>query len=241
MRLFQLARKLSTTTDNLISVLEQHNHEIENQSNAKLTEEQEQILTTHFNSIQEEESRIKEIELPEKEPIEIEVEKPEPDEVAEEVQEIPEKEPEKDVESNDEVEVIRVKKVKLDGPKVLGKIELPEPAAKAEPKRKEENRKREVKSKRRKSSRKSLTPEQLRLKERKEKEQQRRREERKKKKNRTKYYQENIQLKPDPVKKIKKKKIVEDKIQTSTPKKVEKHSNPVKRLWAWLNGEYDHF
>ncbi|MEM9298289.1 MAG: hypothetical protein AAGA64_07850 [Bacteroidota bacterium] len=241
MRLLQLARKLGTTTYNLIAVLEQHHHEIENQSNAKLTDEQEQILTTHFNPIQEEEQRTKETEIPEAELIEDEAVESEPDEVAKEVEEMLEKEPIENEESNEKVEVIRVKKVKLDGPKVLGKIDLPEPVAKPEPKKKEEKHSRGVKGGRRKSSRRSLTPEQIRLKERREKEQQRKKEERKKKKNRVKYYQENIQPKPDPVKKPKKKKNTLNKAQVSTHKKLEKHSNPVKRLWAWLNGEYDRF
>ncbi|MEM9859213.1 MAG: hypothetical protein AAF843_17775 [Bacteroidota bacterium] len=142
------------------------------------------------------------------------------------------------------IEVIRVKKVKLDGPKVVGKIDLPEVPVKAkpEPKEKEDRPKRKERYSRRKSSRKEPTPEQLRQREKREKERKRKEEENKKKKNRARFYKENVQPKPDIVSKPKKKKVAVQNYDSTPPKKdTKKHSNPVKRLWAWLNGEYDKY
>ncbi|MEM9859212.1 MAG: hypothetical protein AAF843_17770 [Bacteroidota bacterium] len=55
MRLFQLARKLGTTPDHLITILAEHDHRVENKSNTKLTEEHEAILTDHLTVQQKDE------------------------------------------------------------------------------------------------------------------------------------------------------------------------------------------
>lgn len=245
MRLFQLARKLGTTPDNLLTVLAEHNYEVENQSNAKLADEHVELLTNYFNPSQEVQEETEKPVV--KEDIqEVQVMEPEPNDTDSEVEATPESESqnvEETSEKVDEVEVIRVKKVKLDGPKVVGKIDLPEPVVKPVPEKKEREEKRgkHRRADKRKSSLRRLTPEQLRLKEQREKEQQRKREERKRKKNRAKYYQEYVQPKPDQPKKPKKKKAVIKTVHRNSPKRKEKHKNPIKRLWAWLNGEYDRF
>ncbi|MEM6524576.1 MAG: hypothetical protein AAF693_12315 [Bacteroidota bacterium] len=257
MRLFQLARKLGTTPDHLVTTLAQHNHVIENKSNTKLTAEHEALLT-HLLATEEDTQEPEDagsqgevLEIQEVVPEETLTkgdEGPEKEEPSSETTDEPVEAPEESTvevaEEDEEIEVIRVKKVKLDGPKVVGKIDLPEPTVKTNPEVKEskERSRRKERNLKRKSSRRTPTPEQLRQHEKRVKDRKRKEEEHRKKKNRTKFYQENIQLKPEAAPKAKKKKHMAKRAETSTTKvKVEKHKNPIKRLWAWLNGEYDNF
>ncbi|MEM7108529.1 MAG: hypothetical protein AAF519_09915 [Bacteroidota bacterium] len=252
MRLFQLARKLATTPDHLVSILAEHNYTIENKSNTKLTVEHEELLKNLFATndeviVQESAGMPDEVSAtfklePQEETLleeeELKLEEP----LTSPTDEFEEAANESSTE--DEIEVIRVKKVKLDGPKVVGKIDLPEPVVKArgEVREKEKHKKHKERNPRRKPARRTPTPEQLRQREQRAKDRKRKEEEQKKKKNRAKFYKENIQLRPEPTLKAKKKKQVETSHEISSEKvKVQKHKNPVKRLWAWLNGEYDNF
>ena len=143
------------------------------------------------------------------------------------------------------VKIIRAKKVKLEGIKVLGKIELPEPVIKE--KKNEENEKNESSrdSKKRpnhnrnrnsRRGKRSETYEQKQKKLAREEARKKRQKERKEKAKKKKHYEEKLQLNNNSAskKKVKKKK------QTHKPKReVIKHKNPIKRFWAWLNGVYD--
>ena len=57
------------------------------------------------------------------------------------------------------------------------------------------------------------------------------------KKRKQKYYKENLKTKT--IAKPKKTKKNQSSAPNQTEKKVEVHKNPIKRLWAWLNGKYD--
>jgi hypothetical protein len=160
---------------------------------------------------------------------------------------------------SEDIELIRAKKVKLEGIKVVGKIELPEKPKKAEAKADEENaeeqptenaeskkvrppKERKKLDKQRnhngKKSRKPLSyEERLKIEER-EKRRIRKQKERKEKERKKKYYLENIQPKTTGQTRKKKKQSVEI---ASGSKKAAEYKNPLRRLWAWLNGEYDKY
>ncbi len=156
----------------------------------------------------------------------------------------------------DDIEHIKVKKVKLEGIKVIGKIDLPEKpkkdpeiheegvdtqsedATKPKPIRKGNDRHNRRTGKGR--NRKPLTfEEKLKQEERnklREKQQKARAEKRRKQK----YYQENIQPKRNSKPPKRKRKST---VHYSTQKEetIAPHKNPIKRLWAWLNGKYDRY
>lgn len=192
--------------------------------------------------------------------------------VEEEVEEpiaVPESEPEspksgtlEDLENEDfeSIEHIKVKKVTLEGIKVVGKIELPEKPKKEKvdesvteeankettdttsikPRSKNQNFNRDRKKNRNSKSRTPLSYEDKMKEEKREKLKKRRRKENAEKKRKTKFYEEN--LKPKTQKGTKKKKQKNpSEIQATAKKEVVIHRNPIKRLWAWLNGEYDKY
>ena len=169
-------------------------------------------------------------------------------------------------ENSDEIELIKAKKVKLDGIKVVGKIELPEKPKKEidDPKETkvetnevktvekttkqrtspaggqksvnrgfDRNRKKSPKGR----NRNPLSYEEKLKKEEKEKLRKRRQIDKTEKKRKKKYYEKNIQ--PKITSKPKKKKQIH--ADTDSKPKVVVHKNPLKRLWSWLNGEYDHY
>ena len=164
-------------------------------------------------------------------------------------------------ESMDDIDLIKVKKVKLEGIKVVGKIDLPEKPTKkevedtaaeenAEP-QEIDSQKEKSKSKGRKFDRNRkknrpskgqnpLSYEERLKEEKREKLKKRRRRENEEKRRKKKYYEQNIKPKvTQPSRKSKKKKSLESR---SSPKKeVVVHKNPIKRLWAWLNGKYDKY
>ncbi|HCZ37659.1 MAG TPA: hypothetical protein DHV26_17190 [Cytophagales bacterium] len=153
MRLGQLARKLSVRPSQIVDVLAKHQQFLEDGSNAKLTDDLVKQLVLHFAP-----DRLNEIMAVQTQ------EEPEPQPeteafVAEVVVEKVEPQPEVVVEAKPELaydnETIRAPKVELAGLKVLGKIELPAPRKKEEPKAEGENQaeqkpKREPKDKPRK-------------------------------------------------------------------------------------------
>ena len=66
----------------------------------------------------------------------------------------------------------------------------------------------------------------------------RRRRENAEKRRKIKYYEEHIQPKVNQKSKKKKPKKQEPEKQ-SPSKEIVMHKNPIRRFWAWLNGEYD--
>ena len=159
----------------------------------------------------------------------------------------------------DEIELIKVKKVKLDGIKVVGKIELPEKPKKEiiepeivepesdqvkteeKPKKGRKSINRKIDPGRRKNqrgrNRNPLTYDEKLKKEERESLRKRRQKNKEEKIRKRKYYQENIQPKTNP-KAIRKKK---KQTAIQTPGKTVVYKNPIKRLWAWLNGKYDSY
>lgn len=264
MRLFQLARKLEVTPESIIALLADHEIAIENKSNIKLAEGQVALVLEHFSKtgVFGEKLEPSPGEEPAQQPVTSEfspvTEEEEivssPQTVIEEekseiaLEESPLDMPTVTKEEQKEVEVIRVKKIKLSGPKVLGKIELPEPVKKERtikenqdalgPKR-ERNRYRNRDRWSRGNRRETL--EQKRQREAREKAKTKKHEERVKKEKRKKFYKEHIQASPVPRQNKKRIKKAGDKTNPIAKREVAKPKNPLKRLWLWLNGEYDRY
>ena len=167
-----------------------------------------------------------------------------------------------DLESEEfeKIDLIKVRKVKLEGIKVVGKIDLPEKPKKETPgteqnevaeveKPEQKSEKSPAKSKnldrgkrknRHGKSRTPLTYDEKVKEEEREKLKKRRRRENAEKRRKIKYYQEHIQ--PKSSQKSKKKKGKTQELEDRPPEKdIAKYKNPLKRFWAWLNGEYDKY
>lgn len=275
MRLAQLARKIGITQSEIVRVLSENGFETNENGNTKLSDKELTLIYDHFNIDNSPEMSDSNIEKTESENIAEQTnestdlednntenlietehnEEPDPDQITEssvELQDPTDIEPspanDDSVEAQGEVEekeVIRAKKVKLEGIKVVGKIELPEPkqseeaetetkeAEKEKPTRKKAERKSRKKNKGRKQlsySDKVKREEEQALKEKKRKE---RRIKEKKKKHYFEKVQPKVAAKP-------KKKTSKKKVQNTAPKRVKpQYKNPIRKFWAWLNGEYD--
>jgi hypothetical protein len=164
-----------------------------------------------------------------------------------------------DLENEDfeKIELIKAKKVKLEGFKVVGKIDLPEKPKKevAEPvdnpdakiaeknskKPRPDDRKfdRDRKKNHRGTLRNPLSYEERKKREEQEKQRQLRKKMKAEKLRNKKLYEESIKTKTLNTPKKKKKNLSTKQHQAS--KSVVVHRNPIKRLWAWLNGQYDKF
>jgi hypothetical protein len=164
-----------------------------------------------------------------------------------------------DLENEEDIDLIRVKKVKLEGIKVVGKIDLPEKPKKevaetdqgedatsdtgVEPAKRTPSRGRKFdrnrKKNRKQHGRRSLSYEEKLKEEEREKLKMRRRRENEEKRRKTKYYEKNIKPKiaSAPKKKHKKK---TDNFQSPQPE-ISIHKNPLIRFWEWLNGKYDRY
>ncbi len=258
MRLFQLARKLNVKQESIVAVLSENGIEIEIKSNTKLEDDHVVMVMKHFipaEPLSNEGDTVQ--ETVDEEPTTIEDNKIE---VAEEEPTVPiepalsqddgESAPR---EEDSQTEVIRVKKIKLSGPKVVGKIELPEPKPKPDQPEKDEQVEKKEKSRYqqrdhrrgKRPSRRRESLEQKRKREEQEKARLKKEREKLQKQKRTEYYKKNIQAAPEERKpKGKKKKTVTKAQIIETPakhRKLETHTNPLKRFWAWLNGEYDRY
>lgn len=273
MRLGQLSRKLEVDSSAIVELLKQNFREVNNHPNIKISKEELAFITNHFEPTPE----------PEKEPQPVTEEiiteptvdiKEEPLEEEKETEII---ETPAFVESlrpkvitleeefnakKKELETFKAEKPELEGLRVVGKIDLPEPKPKAvkETKEvKEEKSKRSTqtidergarqrhnkrKSYRRNSNRNPVESQrkraELEAKKKKEQEQQWHKEQKKK------HYEQNVKAKiADKPKKKKKKKFVEQQAieaqvqQTQTQSA--KPTNVISRFWRWLNGGYDKF
>lgn len=275
MRLVQLARKLGVTQNDIVSFLSANNIDIPPHGNSKLNEETITQILKHFPSPEENVEDPEDSAPPQEAGINIADQvKPE----TEEEKDTPEEQhssrpPEpatagaEDAESGPsadgpalpseeqpqtEVEVIRAKKIKLEGIKVLGKIDLPEPVKKPAREADEDGEEKETSRKRpagksRKPQReqrnggkrkKTETYEQKQRRKDREAEKKKRERERKLKEKKKKFYEQ--QVKEQKPAKAKKKPVRKKQHATvNTKKKVQRHSNPVIRFWEWLNGKYD--
>lgn len=151
MRLGQLARKLSVRPSQIVDMLATNQQFLEDGSNAKLSDDLVKQIVVHFAP-----SRLAEIMIVQTQETEPEPQQPEAI-IAKVVEEQPQPEVTPEVKSEvEDTETIRAPKVELAGLKVLGKIELPAPRKKEEPKAEgetteaEQKPKREHKDKRRK-------------------------------------------------------------------------------------------
>lgn len=257
MRLAQLARKIGITQGEIVEVLTKSGFHTQENGNTKLGQEEIDYLYAHYkidtNTDSDSEDNLE---------IEGDSTSTEEEEVLEQtadIEEIPdplqkddmevsaedattdEEEPSALLEQESEPEIIRAKKVKLEGIKVVGKIDLPElvePKEVEKPVKEEKKEARPAKrhKERRKGRKKPSYSEKVK------KEEQRAERERKKtkqliKEKKKRHYFEKVQPK---VAATPKKKTSKKKFANTAPKKVKpQYKNPIRKFWAWLNGEYD--
>lgn len=154
-------------------------------------------------------------------------------------------------EQTKDVETIKAEKPKLDGLKVLGKIDIPEPKEKIVKEEETEAQKKKVKestsrNKRpRKSQKQTLSLEEQRKRKERLAWKKKQLEQKRLKEKRRKHYERQLQKKKEvqkatPLKKEKATTQVaepEPKAKTTPTKAVKQ--NPIKSFWKWLNGAYD--
>lgn len=268
MRLGQLSRKLDVDSSTIVKVLHEHFREVNNHPNVKILDEEVEFLTQKFQPAPTPAPEPAPAETPTEQAT---IEVTQPVSVEETIEEpVSEKptfvealrpkvislEAEFDKQKQ-ELETFKAEKPELEGLKVLGKIELPEPKPKApkEPQKEKEPKgsrtinergarnRYDNKGGRKNSNRNPLEAERKRAeqkaKRQKEQEQQKLKELKKK------HYEETVKAKiADKPKKKKKKKFVQQQIaqtQAQTNHKAPKSTNPLARFWRWLNGGYDKF
>ena len=166
-----------------------------------------------------------------------------------------------DEEDDPNIELIKAPKIKLDGLKVLGKIEIPEPKKKElkeeeAPEAKEEaqnaqerqdrgrnGRQRRGRNGRRKPQKERLSPiEYERRKAEREALKKKKEKERAQKEKKKQHYQQSVKAKKAaPKPKREKVEVVNTPTPVLQPKAVQKPKKGIRKLWAWLNGEYDKF
>ncbi len=255
MRLAQLARKIGITQGEIVEVLSKNGFQTAENGNTKLEQEEIDLLYNHYKidpTVEGDDEDTTEIEPDTSEAQDQIKETSDVDEIAESSQkQDPEDtsehinvEESKTQESQDpeiEPEIIRAKKVKLEGIKVVGKIDLPEPVAPKETEETTKEKKRPVKIERRrkerKKGRKKLSYSEKVKKEELKAERDKKQKERLIKQKKKQHYFENVQPK---VAAKPKKKTSKKKFENTTPKRVKpQYKNPLRKFWAWLNGEYD--
>lgn len=282
MRLSKLARELSKTPSELVIFFEKRGHKEYTGPNSKISEEHVELLYKKFNpelleiknkkDSGPENNNNQKMDDGSSEEIVIETDailESEP----EMINDSPEKDPEPQVnelnegiKQEDEVEVIRAPKIKLEGVKVVGKIDLPEPVKKVQKEeesidkkiarkvlfspsrdktkpgshqRKREQDNKDSKNRKNHSQRKPQLSYEEKL--RKEEERHRRILEKGKKsikEGKRKYYAQQIQPIGQQVN-VKKSKKVERTESRQRVKPV--YKNPVRKFIAWLNCEYDRY
>lgn len=265
MRLGQLSRKLDVDSSTIVKVLHEHFREVNNHPNVKVLDEEVEFLTQKFAPVPaaktlepEEDNVVNEVVEPAKEVVEeLEAPKEEKPAFVESLRpKVINLESEFDRQKQ-ELETFKAEKPELEGLKVLGKIELPEPKPKAPKEAKKDKeakgnqtinergaRKRYDKKKGRKNSSRSPLETERKRAEQKAK-RQKEQELQKLKEQKKKHYEVNVKAKiADKPKKKKKKKFVQQQVaqtQSHTSKKTTKSTNPLTRFWRWLNGDYDKF
>jgi len=156
----------------------------------------------------------------------------------------------------EDIDLIKVKKVKLEGIKVVGKIELPKKTKKKEHPTEEPSEEKiaeaqkvkgDTKSRPHKKygrkyqkgrkNRKPLSYEEKLKRAEREKKRQRKQKLKKEKERKKAHYEQTVKTKVAQRPKKKKKK----QLQSSKKQTAVVHKNPIKRFWAWLNGDYDRY
>ena len=275
MRLGQLSRKLEVSSDQIAKLLNDNFREVSSHPNVKLTDEELDFVQNHFPppvkaktpepaepapvleapTVEESPSEVDEVEA-EKEKEEVEKETPEfveslrPQFISLE---------EEFLAQTDGLELYKTEKPVLEGLKVVGKIELPEPVIKEKTEDdlvKEARKTRERKSNRRDDVRRrsgSNGPSLIEARKKAERLERKKKieEEKKLRELKKKHYEENVKakiVKTPPKKKKKPAQAVVAHIAPTTStvskkrplkKAAPKSTNPLKKFWLWLNGEYD--
>ena len=265
MRLSQLARKLELSPTDLILFFEKNKIVKYNSPNNKIEEEDLPIALNHFKP----EELVAEIgEETSNEPISLEIitdkKNDENMELSESYSTITDGESIKQdslKDPVDKIEVIRMPKIKLEGVKVVGKIDLPDPVKKVKNENngksadqqkdmegvsvkniKNEYKKTNKRSPRQKSKRQNsrsvLSYEERLQREERRKIQEQQRAKKLKKDQKKNHYLKNVQSNITPATKKKKNK-KSDELELEPIKNRPEYKNPIKKFWAWLNGEYD--
>ncbi|MEQ9119518.1 hypothetical protein [Fulvivirga sp.] len=263
MRLSQIARKLGATQSELSEKLVSNGEKAPEGGNSKLTDDQIALLFRLYNYSEPEEKEEEVVTEPDAETTVAETSEPEPqiveevvqEEVQTEVEEVEQPEAAKgsiEEEPAEEVEVIRAKKIKLEGIKVLGKIDLPEKPVKVEEesednedgtktgnkreRRQPRNMRSNDKNRRRKPE---LTFEEKQALEERNRLKEKRKREKQLKEKKKKYFEQNIKPKQEQVGNKQKKKKKKEFSNTATEKRTKiTTKNPFKRFWIWLNDPY---
>lgn len=262
MRLGQLSRQLEVSSDQIVKLLSAEFREVNNHPNIKLTEDELEFVMNHFKPVVEEVTTASEAEddvladvAPEIESAPEETPESAPEFVEELRPQVITLEEEFNSQKED-LESFKAEKPNLEGLKVVGKIELPDPVIKEQkPKEEAEDKDSDSRNSRRRerqrrSNRNGVNrataerqkAERLAKKEKYEREQ--RQKELKKK-----HYEETVKAKltNQTPKKKKKKAFVESQGPSPSPNqqksqhKAAKKAGPLKRFWLWLNGAYDRF
>lgn len=259
MRLGQLSRKLEVESSTIVKVLKEHFREVNNHPNVKILDEELEFLTQKFAP-----------KVPAKESVQVVEDLPLPEKV-ETIKEVAE--PKKDTpvfveslrpkvitlesefdEKKKALESFKAEKPELEGLRVLGKIDLPEPKPKTPKTEKEENKKedntvnerilRNRNNRKGQKTRVNRTPAEERKRAEQLAQRKKAQEEKKLKEFKRKHYEENVKAKiADKPKRKKKKKLVQKFEAAANPHKqnspAQKSTNPLVRFWKWLNGDYD--
>ena len=161
--------------------------------------------------------------------------------------------------AEEEIEVIRMPKIKLEGVKVVGKIDLPDPVKKdntedrsiKQQKDKEDipamgidgkykkTRKRSPGKKfKHRNSRKELSYEEKLKREERKKVREQQKAKKLKKEQKKKHYLKNVQSNIESTSRKKKNRKSEN-LELEAIKPRPEYKNPIRKFWGWLNGEYD--
>jgi hypothetical protein len=271
MRLSILARKLEISPSDLLSFYNSYNIGTYTSHNNKVEEDHQQLAVKHFRHSQSNQSKL----MTPKETVDVSSIRevgdytldnhnvsPAQDEEQTKGEEIL---PDKHKEPK-EIEFIRMPKIKLQGVKVVGKIDLHESVKddsattqkdkinveteekqRAKPQKPKPSSIRSEKTNTRPRSLKKRGHKVLSYKEKLEREEYNRKKEQQRRKKlikeqRKQHYLKNVQAKIDqPKTNIKSKARKKEQTETVNIHKRPVHKNPLHRLWAWLNGEYDRY
>lgn len=273
MRLGQLSRKLEVSSDQIAKLLNDNFREVSSHPNVKLTDEELTFVQNHFPPPVKAKTPEPVQPAPVLEAPTVEESPTEVDEVESEVDEV-EKETPEFIESlrpqvisleeeflaqTDGLELYKTEKPVLEGLKVVGKIELPEPVIKEKSEDdtiKEARKTRDRNSNRRGDVRRrpvSNGPSLIEARKKADRLEKKKKfeEEKKLRDLKKKHYEENVKAKIVKTPPKKKKKPVQAAVahvapttstvrkKTPSKKATPKSTNPLKKFWLWLNGAYD--
>ena len=264
MRLGQLSRQLEISSEQIVKLISENFREVNNHPNIKISEEELAFLNERFAPEPvEPEAAAEEIEAIIVEEVKEPVKEVETSEVPEFIEELRPQvislEDEFHAQTED-LESYKAEKPHLEGLRVVGKIDLPEPIVKEKeenPEEKDDLRKarneRVIRQRKERSERRTNALIEEKKKAKRLAIKKKFEEEERLKNLKKKHYEEHVKAKIKPVAPRKKKVKVEETDSTpavpySSPAKKtnsrkpipkQRAKNPLKRFWLWLNGAYD--